>query len=84
MDFVVPGKGGTLLLVEAKAARTVSPNDAAPMQRLAAAWKKKPGVKGRVEQLLVHRPARAGVASRAVAAGVRAWPWREFVTQVLA
>ncbi|MGI8957524.1 MAG: ATP-binding protein [Chthoniobacterales bacterium] len=84
VDFVVPGKGGGLRLVEAKAARTVSPGDAAPMQRLATAWKKRPGTKARVEQMLVHRPARAGVDSRALAAGVQAWPWQEFVTQVLA
>ncbi|MGH7488546.1 MAG: ATP-binding protein, partial [bacterium] len=83
VDFVVSGKGGALRLIEAKAARTVSPNDAASMQRLAAAWKKRPGAKGRVEQVLVHRPARAGVASRAVAAGVQAWPWPKFVRQVL-
>lgn len=84
VDFVVPGKDGRLRLVEAKAARTVLPNDAAPMQRLAEAWKKRPGAKGRVEQIIVHRPTRAGVVSRAVAAGVQAWPWQEFVTQVLA
>jgi hypothetical protein len=40
-------------LVEAKAARTVTPSDAGPMQRLAAAWRKRPGVRGRVEQILV-------------------------------
>jgi len=84
VDFVVPGKGGTLRLVEAKAARTVTPGDAGPMQRLAAAWSKRPGVRGRVEQLLVHRPARAEVASRAVAPGVQALPWQEFVTRGLA
>ena len=83
VDFVVPGKGSALRLVEAKATRTVSPGDAAPMQRLATAWKKRPGAKRRLEQMLVHRPARAGVASRAVAAGVQAWPWPEFVTKLL-
>jgi len=83
VDFVVPGKGGGLRLVEAKAARTVTPRDAAPMQRLAAAWSNRSGERGRVEQLLVHRPARAGVMSRAVAPGVQALPWQEFVTQGL-
>ena len=81
VDFVVPGKGGAVRLVEAKASRTVKPSDAGPMQRLAAAWSKRPGARGRVEQVLVHRPARAGVASKAVAPGVQAWPWQEFVTQ---
>ena len=84
VDFVVPGKGGNLWLVEAKASRTVTPGDAGPMQRLAAAWSKRPGARGRVEEVLVHRPARAGVASRAVAAGVQAWPWQEFVMRGLA
>jgi hypothetical protein len=70
---VVPGKGGGLRLVEAKAARTVTPSDAAPMQRLAAAWSKRPGARGRVERVLIHRPARAGVTSRAVAPGVQAF-----------
>jgi predicted AAA+ superfamily ATPase len=84
VDFVAPGKGGALRLIEAKAARTVTPGDAVSMQRVAAAWKKRRGAKGRVEQLLVHRPARGAVPSRAVAPGVQAWPWQEFITQVLA
>jgi len=84
VDFVMPGKNGGLRLVEAKAARAVTPGDAGPMQRLAAAWSKRPGVRGRVEQVLVHRPARAGVVSRAVAPGVQALPWQEFVSQGLA
>ena len=83
VDFVVPGKGGGLRLIEAKAARTVSPGDAGPMQRLAAAWRQRSGTRGPVEQVLVHRPARAGVVSRAVAPGVQAVAWQEFVTQSL-
>ena len=47
VDFVVPGKGGALRLVEAKAARTVTPGDARPMQQLAAAWGNRPGARGR-------------------------------------
>ena len=35
---------------------------------------------GYPEMILVHRPARAELASHAVAPGVRAIPWREFVT----
>lgn len=83
VDFVVPGKGGGVRLVEAKAARTVTPGDAAPMQRLATSWRKRPGARGRVEQVLVHRPAKAGVVSRAVAPGARAVPWQEFVERGL-
>jgi hypothetical protein len=46
-----------------------------------AAWRNRPGSRGPVEQTLVHRPARAGVISRAVAPGVQALPWQEFVSQ---
>ncbi|MBI3849287.1 MAG: ATP-binding protein [Verrucomicrobia bacterium] len=84
VDFVVPRKGAAVRLIEAKAARTVSPGDARPMQQLAAAWRKRPGVRGKVEQILVHRPARSGVASPAVAPGVQALPWQEFVERGLA
>ena len=84
VDFVVPGEGGTVRLAEAKPARTATPGDAGPKQRLAAAWRKCPGARGGLEQWLVHRLARAGVASRAVAPGVQAQPWQEFVTQPVA
>lgn len=73
-----------LLGIETEAARTVTPSDAGPLQRLAAAWTRRPGRRGGVEQLLGHRPARAGIASRAEAPGVQAWPWPEFVTRILA
>jgi predicted AAA+ superfamily ATPase len=84
VDFVVPGRGGSVRLVEAKAARTVKPSDAWAMQRLVAAWGKRPTARARIEQVLVHRPPRAGVASRALASGVEAWPWQEFVRGGLA
>jgi uncharacterized protein len=79
VDFVVPTQGGGVRLIEAKAARTVTPSDAAPLQRLAAAWRGQPGPRGSAEMLLVHRPARTEPASHAVAPGVRAMPWQEFV-----
>jgi len=80
VDFVVPGKGGVVKFVEAKASRTVTPRDAAPMQRLAAAWRR-PGAPAKLELLLVHRSPRATVSSRAIAPGVQALPWRDFVRQ---
>jgi hypothetical protein len=52
---------------------------AASLQRLAAAWRGQPGLRGSTEMTLVHRPARAEPASHAVAPGVRAMPWLEFV-----
>lgn len=79
VDFIVPTRGGGVHLVEAKAARTVTPSAAAPLQRLAAAWRGQPGPRGSAEMTLVHRPAQVEPASHAVAPGVRAMPWQEFV-----
>ena len=79
VDFIVPTRGGGVRLVEAKAARTVTPGDAVPLQRLAGAWRGQPGPRGSAEMTLVHRPARVEPASHAVAPGVRAMPWQEFV-----
>jgi len=79
VDFVFPGKGGTVRLVEAKASRTVTPDMAAPMRRLAEAFRKRPGTHRSVEMQLVYRPPRWPEGSRALAPGVQAIPWREFV-----
>ena len=83
VDFVVPGQRGLVHLIEARAARTVTPSDTNPMQRLAAAMRGQPGVNRSVKLSLVHRPARGGTASRAVAPGVLALPWPEFVREAL-
>ncbi|MCX6916788.1 MAG: DUF4143 domain-containing protein [Verrucomicrobia bacterium] len=79
VDFIVPTQGGGVRLVEAKAARTVTLSDAGPLQRLAAAWRGQAGPRGNADMTLVHRPARAEPVSHAVAPGVRAMPWQEFV-----
>ena len=79
VDFVVPGKSGTVRLVEAKASRTVTPDMAAPMRRLAGAFRRRPGARRPVEMQLVYRPPRWPEGSRALAPGVQAIPWREFV-----
>ena len=79
VDFVVPGKNASVTLVEAKASRTVTPDMAGPMQRLAAAWTGRPNQRGGLRQCIVHRPARAGSPSRAVAPGVQVLSWQEFV-----
>ena len=83
VDFVVPARGGGVRLVEAKATATVTPGMAAPMQRLAAAWKMGRGARGGVKMFLVHRASRAAQPSRAIAPGVQAVPWHEFVTRDL-
>jgi len=84
VDFIVPGSGGAMRLLEVKATRTPTPAMAAPMQRLADARRKHSRARKAFEMLLVHRPTRAGVRSHALAPGVEALPWQEFVTKKLA
>lgn len=79
VDFIVPRKGGRLCLLEVKATGTVTPQMARPMERLAEAFSKRPAAKGRVEKVLVHQPTRFATASRALAPGVQAMPWRAFL-----
>lgn len=73
VDFLVPGRGGSIALVECKAARTVTPGMAVPMQRLAAALGRER--KKRVNMFLVHEARRAATPMQTVAPGVRALPW---------
>jgi len=84
IDFVVPGKDGGVRLIEAKATRTVTPQLAAPMQRLAAAFKKRRTLHRRIEMRLVYRPPRHPERSRALAPDVQALPWPEFVASLRA
>jgi predicted AAA+ superfamily ATPase len=79
VDFVIPGRGGSLRLVECKVGRTVMPAMTAPMQRLAEAVQKKRAKGTRVDMFLVHQPAATGGRIQAAAPGVQALPWREFV-----
>lgn len=82
VDFLVPGRSGEIRLVECKASRTASPADAAPMQRLADAMRKRRGKRSALRQTLVHERARAGAATRALAPGVQALPWQDFVAEL--
>jgi uncharacterized protein len=79
VDFVIPGRGSSLRLVECKTGRTIVPSMATPMQRLAEAVRKRRAQDTPVEMVLVHQAAHAAGPGRAVAPGVRAAPWREFV-----
>lgn len=72
VDFLVPLRGGGLLLAEAKAGRSVTPSDAAPMRRLALSVKQNP-----VRMCLLHRSPNSGTISTAVAPGVERMDWRE-------
>jgi predicted AAA+ superfamily ATPase len=81
VDFLVPGRSGTVSLVECKAARTVTPFDAAPMKRLAEALRKKSRA-ARAEVHLVYQAPKTPAATRAVAPGVRAWAAEDFLRQL--
>jgi predicted AAA+ superfamily ATPase len=83
VNFVVPTGDGEVNLVEAKASATVTPGMAGPMQRLATAWKEQSSTRGAVKMFVVHRAARAASSSRAIAPGVQALPWQEFVREKL-
>ena len=83
VDFIVPGKGAAMRMIEVKATRTPMPAMAASMQRLAQARSKHTRTRGGLEMLVVHRAARAGAPSRALAPGVEALPWQEFVATKL-
>ncbi|OGA72702.1 MAG: hypothetical protein A3F77_04285 [Betaproteobacteria bacterium RIFCSPLOWO2_12_FULL_67_28] len=82
VDFIVPAKGGGVRLIEAKASRTVTPEAARPIERLAAAWQGRSGGQTIVERLVVHRAPRVATRSRALAPGVQAMPWRDFVARI--
>lgn len=79
VDFIVPARGGGVRLIEASASRTVAPDMARSIERLAAAWPRRSTARRIVEKLVVHWPPRVAVASSALAPGVRAISWREFV-----
>jgi predicted AAA+ superfamily ATPase len=77
VDFVVPGKNGAMHLLEAKASKTAKPDMVIPMRKLSQAWKSHFGEKRVVTSTLVHRPARAAVASKAIAADVEVISWKD-------
>ena len=79
VDFIVPGRGGSISLVECKAGRTVTPAMAAPMIRLAEAIKGKRSKNTPVAMRLLHQAGATGVRTTAVAPGVKAMPWPDFV-----
>jgi len=82
VDFLVPGRGGAVILVEYKAGRTVTPAMAAPMQRLAEALKRKRARAAGMRMFLVHQSPQAGTRTPAVAPGVRALPWQAFLEEL--
>jgi uncharacterized protein len=83
VDFLIPGRSGSIDLVECKASHTVTPAMAGPMQRLAGALKKKRPKGTAVGMSLVHRQPKVGSPTRAVAPGVRALAWQDFLNEFL-
>jgi len=82
VDFVVPGRGGSLALVECKAGRTVMPAMAMPMRRLRDAASKKRRKGTAVNMFLVHQAPKIQSGTEAVAPGVRALAWRDFLEEM--
>lgn len=82
VDFMLPGRGTSLALVECKAMRTVTPSMATPLQRLAGALKRKRPKDTAVDLFLVHEPPKVESRTQAVAPGVRALTWRQFLREL--
>ena len=79
LDFIVPQGDRTLLALEAKAARTVRPEMAAPIAKFASAARSY-----RVTGYVVHKGGTAGASFSALAPGVRALPIEDFVRRLAA
>ena len=78
----MPGRASAVALVECKAGRTVTPAMAAPMQRLAEALKRTRAKTAGSRMFLVHQSPQAGTPTPAVAHGVRALPWQNFLEEL--
>ncbi len=82
VDFLVPGRGGSLALIECKAGRTVTPAMASSMLRVKDAFRRKRPPRGAVRMFLVHRPSKVGMPSRAVAPGVEAVALEDLLAEI--
>jgi predicted AAA+ superfamily ATPase len=77
VDFIVPGGPRRLMLVEAKASRTVMPDMAQPLTRLAASIERYG-----TRSLVVHRGKESGMAGRTLAPGVSAVTLAELLEEL--
>jgi hypothetical protein len=82
VDFLIPGAENSLTLVECKAGKTVTPADAAPLRRLATAISGKRSRYSQPSLYVVHQPRASDSSVTAIAPGVKAVPWTEFVRMV--
>jgi len=78
VDFLVPKKGGRLVLIEAKATRTVRPESAEALAKLRKAVKS-----DAVDAVLVHLPAATGPSPAVIRPGVRGATFRDIPAIVL-
>jgi predicted AAA+ superfamily ATPase len=79
VDFLVPGRSGAVTLIECKDVRTATPATTGPMRRLAEAMKRKRRRRTAIEMVLLHQPPKTPVRTQAIAPGVRALPWPDFI-----
>ncbi|MBI2987122.1 MAG: DUF4143 domain-containing protein [Deltaproteobacteria bacterium] len=77
VDFVVPSGHRKLTLVEVKASRTVTPEAAESVVRLAAAISSY-----RVRASVVHRPSKNATYTSGLRAGVKAVAWTELAASL--
>ncbi len=82
VDFMIPGRKGTWMLVECKAGKTVVPSMANPLLRLKQAMVRQNGANHEPRAVVVHHPSKTGGFLRAIAPGVEAMPWPEFVKTI--
>jgi predicted AAA+ superfamily ATPase len=76
VDFLAPSPGGRIQLIEAKWSKTITPDAAGPLRRLAGAMRGR-----RVGSLIVHRAAKSGQDLETVAPGVKALSVEQFLTR---
>lgn len=78
VDFLIPGTGGSITMVECKASRTVKADMAGPMIRLMNAGSTKLMEGRSMTGMIVHQPPHAGMATKVVAPGITAHSWTTF------
>lgn len=78
VDFLVPGPGGGVWLIEAKAGKTVHPAMAASLLALQRALGKKTK-----RLILVHRRSRSSISTSALASGVEALDLERFTEELI-
>ena len=79
VDFLFPGAGGLVHMVECKASKTVHPGMAGPMNSLRSAM----GENARVQRTVVHQVSRSAPKSKVLAPGVEALDINQFSVSLM-